>query len=365
MVILSSYSSDSDSADSSSSDDVSSLRSNSLNLKNSLLTATANSKHELNLETSQSESLRPDTFNEYIGQEKLKEALKISMTAARNRNDVSTMGHVMLYGPPGLGKTSCAYLIAKELGTSIKTFSAPALDRPKDIIGILMSLNAGDVLFIDEIHRLNKVTEELLYPALEDFEVDLNSGKDSSSRVMRLKINKFILVGATTKLGYISAPLRDRFLHVHRMQYYTHKELAEIIYKSSKKLQISIDEAATLEIATRSRGTPRIANRLLRLVRDYADHLQASLINLDIAERALDLYEIDKYGLDKMDKRILEVLIENYKGGPAGLETIASLIGEDKNTVEEYYEPFLIQSGLLLRTQRGRVVTEKGLEYCK
>jgi len=364
MVILSSYSSDSDSADSSSSDETISSSSNS-STRNSLLAATTNSKLELNLETNQVESLRPDNFNEYIGQEKLKEALKISMTAARNRNDVSTMGHVMLYGPPGLGKTSCAYLIAKELGTSIKTFSAPALDRPKDIIGILMSLNAGDVLFIDEIHRLNKVTEELLYPALEDFEVDLNSGKDSSSRVMRLKINKFILVGATTKLGYISAPLRDRFLHVHRMQYYTHNELAEIIEKSSKKLQITIDRAATLEVATRSRGTPRIANRLLRLLRDYADHLRVSAINLDIAERALNLYEIDKYGLDKMDKRILEVLIENYKGGPAGLETIASLIGEDKNTVEEYYEPFLIQSGLLLRTQRGRVVTEKGLEYCK
>jgi len=364
MVILSSYSSDSDSADSSSSDETISSSSNS-STRNSLLAATTNSKLELNLETNQVESLRPDNFNEYIGQEKLKEALKISMTAARNRNDVSTMGHVMLYGPPGLGKTSCAYLIAKELGTSIKTFSAPALDRPKDIIGILMSLNAGDVLFIDEIHRLNKVTEELLYPALEDFEVDLNSGKDSSSRVMRLKINKFILVGATTKLGYISAPLRDRFLHVHRMQYYTHNELAEIIEKSSKKLQITIDRAATLEVATRSRGTPRIANRLLRLLRDYADHLRVSVINLDIAERALNLYEIDKYGLDKMDKRILEVLIENYKGGPAGLETIASLIGEDKNTVEEYYEPFLIQSGLLLRTQRGRVVTEKGLEYCK
>ncbi len=364
MVILSSYSSDSDSADSSSSDETISSSSNS-STRNSLLAATTNSKLELNLETNQVESLRPDNFNEYIGQEKLKEALKISMTAARNRNDVSTMGHVMLYGPPGLGKTSCAYLIAKELGTSIKTFSAPALDRPKDIIGILMSLNAGDVLFIDEIHRLNKVTEELLYPALEDFEVDLNSGKDSSSRVMRLKINKFILVGSTTKLGYISAPLRDRFLHVHRMQYYTHNELAEIIEKSSKKLQITIDRAATLEVATRSRGTPRIANRLLRLLRDYADHLRVSAINLDIAERALNLYEIDKYGLDKMDKRILEVLIENYKGGPAGLETIASLIGEDKNTVEEYYEPFLIQSGLLLRTQRGRVVTEKGLEYCK
>ena len=311
------------------------------------------------------ESLRPDNFDEYIGQEKLKSALKISMDAARKRQDIASMGHVMLYGPPGLGKTSCAYLIAKELGTSIKTFSAPALDRPKDIIGILMSLNTGDVLFIDEIHRLNKVTEELLYPALEDFEVDLNSGKDSSSRIMRLKINKFILVGATTKLGYISAPLRDRFLHVHRMQYYTHEELAEIISKNAKKLLVNINSSGLMEIASRSRGTPRIANRLLRLVRDYADHLEADLINEQVAHKALDLYQIDKYGLDKMDKKILEVLIQHYKGGPAGLETIASLIGEDKNTVEDYYEPFLIQSGLLLRTQRGRVVTEKGLEYCR
>ena len=308
---------------------------------------------------------RPENFDEYIGQERLKQTLSISINAAKKRNDLASLGHVLLYGPPGLGKTSCAYLIAKELGTTIKTFSAPALERPKDIIGILMSLSPGDVLFIDEIHRLNKVTEELLYPAIEDFEVDLNAGKDDSTRIMRLKINKFILVGATTKLGYISAPLRDRFLHVHRMEYYNENELAEIISRSANKLALKMADDALLEVATRSRGTPRIANRLLRLVRDYAEHLEKDLLDLETAKKALDLYQIDKYGLDNMDKKILEVLINNYQGGPAGLETIAGLIGEDKNTVEDYYEPFLIQSGLLLRTQRGRIVTEKGLEYCK
>lgn len=309
--------------------------------------------------------LRPENFDEYIGQERLKQTLSISINAAKKRNDLASLGHVLLYGPPGLGKTSCAYLIAKELGTTIKTFSAPALERPKDIIGILMSLSPGDVLFIDEIHRLNKVTEELLYPAIEDFEVDLNAGKDDSTRIMRLKINKFILVGATTKLGYISAPLRDRFLHVHRMEYYNEEELGQIIEKSASKLSLEIENKALLEIAGRSRGTPRIANRLLRLVRDYSEHLEKDSLDLETAKKALDLYQIDKHGLDNMDKKILEVLINNYQGGPAGLETIAGLIGEDKNTVEDYYEPFLIQSGLLLRTQRGRIVTEKGLEYCK
>ena len=317
------------------------------------------------LQSEQGNQLRPKSFDEYIGQSRLKETLSISINAAKKRQDLASLGHVLLYGPPGLGKTSCAYLLAKELGTSIKTFSAPALERPKDIIGILMSLSPGDVLFIDEIHRLNKVTEELLYPAIEDFEVDLNAGKDDSTRIMRLKINKFILVGATTKLGYISAPLRDRFLHVHRMEYYGEEDLAEIIRRSAAKLALDIDQQALLEIARRSRGTPRIANRLLRLVRDYAEHLEKDSLDFDSAIKALDLYQIDKFGLDNMDKKILEVLVQHYQGGPAGLETIAGLIGEDKNTVEDYYEPFLIQSGLLLRTQRGRIVTEKGLEYCR
>ena len=330
--------------------------------KSNKLSAKASSA---DLQSEQGNQLRPKSFDEYIGQSRLKETLSISINAAKKRQDLASLGHVLLYGPPGLGKTSCAYLLAKELGTSIKTFSAPALERPKDIIGILMSLSPGDVLFIDEIHRLNKVTEELLYPAIEDFEVDLNAGKDDSTRIMRLKINKFILVGATTKLGYISAPLRDRFLHVHRMEYYGEEDLAEIIRRSAAKLALDIDQQALLEIARRSRGTPRIANRLLRLVRDYAEHLEKDSLDFDSAIKALDLYQIDKFGLDNMDKKILEVLVQHYQGGPAGLETIAGLIGEDKNTVEDYYEPFLIQSGLLLRTQRGRIVTEKGLEYCR
>ena len=350
MAIVSSYEQDGDAANKATKSKTKNLdpKPNSADLNNE--------KHN---------NLRPESFDEHVGQERLKQTLSISINAAKKRSDIASMGHVLLYGPPGLGKTSCAYLIAKELGSNIKIFSAPALERPKDIIGILMSLNQGDVLFIDEIHRLNKVTEELLYPAIEDFEVDLNAGKDDSTRIMRLKINKFILVGATTKLGYISAPLRDRFLHVHRMEYYTEEELSQVIAKSAAKLSLKINDEALLEVASRSRGTPRIANRLLRLVRDYSEHLEKNLLDLETAQKALDLYQIDKHGLDNMDKKILQVLIEHYQGGPAGLETIAGLIGEDKNTVEDYYEPFLIQSGLLLRTQRGRIVTEKGLEYCK
>jgi len=309
------------------------------------------------------DNLRPSSFDDYIGQSKLKKILEISISAAQKRKDLASLGHIMLYGPPGLGKTSCAQLIAQELGTKAQVFSAPALERPKDILGILMSLQEGDVLFIDEIHRLNKVTEELLYPALEDFQIDLNSGKGASSRVMRFDINKFILVGATTKLGFISAPLRDRFLHVHRMEYYETHELAEIILRNTSKLQIEISEPACLQIAKRSRGTPRIANRLLRLVRDFAQHKDILEVDLDFAKQALDLYKIDAYGLDNMDVKILSALLDKYQGGPAGLETIASLVGEDKTTIEDYYEPFLIQSGFLMRTQRGRVITDKARAY--
>lgn len=330
---------------------------------NSLLNAEP-TKVDLSIENKSSNNLRPNNFDEYIGQKELIKSLKISISAAKKRKDISSLGHLLLYGPPGLGKTSLAYLLASELGTEAKIFSAPALERPKDILGILMSANDGDVIFIDEIHRLNKITEELLYPALEDYQIDIGSGKGTSSRLMRLEINKFILVGATTKLGFISAPLRDRFIHIHRMEYYSKEELAQIIQTNAKTLGLKLDQPAALVIAARSRATPRIANRLLRLVRDFAEHSNISEVDQETCNQALNSYRIDQAGLDNMDRKILSSMLKHYNGGPVGLETIAAITGEDKTTIEDYYEPFLIQSGFLLRTQRGRMLTEQGLKYC-
>jgi holliday junction DNA helicase RuvB len=330
--------------------------------KSQILDSVANTTDQ-KIESDELNNLRPQSFKDYIGQEKLQEILKISIAAAKQRKDLASLGHIMLYGPPGLGKTSCAYILAKELGTNAHVFSAPALERPKDILGILMSVQEGDVIFIDEIHRLNKITEELLYPALEDFEVDLNSGKSESARVMRFALNKFILVGATTKLGFISAPLRDRFIHLYRMEYYNDNELAQIVSRNCPRLNIELTEEAKMLIASRSRGTPRIANRLLRLLRDFAHYKKRNLVCKDIANEALNLYQIDNAGLDAMDQKILYTMIDKYKGGPVGLETISMLVGEDKATIEDYYEPFLVQSGFLMRTPRGRIVTDKAHEY--
>ena len=308
-------------------------------------------------------SLRPQDLNEYIGQARLKELLRVCIGAAKKREDITSIGHFLLYGSPGLGKTTAAIILSRELGTEAKIFSAPALAQPKDIIGVLLSLNPGDVLFIDEIHRLNKITEELLYSAMEDYVLDLTVGKSHTARVTRLPVNRFVLVGATTRLGTLSSPLRDRFVHVYKMEFYSDNELVQIIKNSSKILKYEITEDAALEIAKRSRGTPRIANRLSRLVRDYSQHENISLTKKEDTVAALELFKVDPNGLEESDKQLLRIIIESYDGGPVGIEALAATLGEERQTIEDCYEPYLLQVGFLARTTRGRVATEACYKY--
>ncbi len=300
-------------------------------------------------------SLRPKSLHEYIGQEKLKEWLNVSIKAAKARGDA--LDHVLFYGPPGLGKTTLARIVANEMGARMYATSGPAFERPRDILGLVHQLQQNDVLFIDEIHRLSRVAEELLYPALEDFVIDLNAGKGAATRTMRLPLPKFTLVGATTKAGSIANALRDRFGFICRLEFYTQEELGEIISRSASLMNLSLEDAAVKLIAIRARGTPRIANRLIRLVRDYGQYKGFQTLTSALTEEALNIYQVDELGLDLTDRKLLEILIDQYDGGPAGLETLAATLGEDSATVEEVCEPFLIQQGFLQRTARGRVAT--------
>ena len=306
-------------------------------------------------------SIRPKTFETYIGQSALKETLKISIEAAKKRE--LPLDHLLFYGPPGLGKTTLAGVIAEQMGVEIKITSAPALERPRDIIGILMSLKGGEILFIDEIHRLNKVAEEILYPAMEDFVLDMTTGKSQTVKTMRIPLPKFTLIGATTKAGELSGPLRDRFGIVHRLEFYTEDELSQVIKRTAGILDIKIDEEGAHAIARRSRGTPRIANRLIKRVSDFALVKYDGKINKDIANESLDILKIDEYGLDTTDRTLLKLIIEKFDGGPVGIETIAAAIGEDVRTLEDVCEPYLLQAGLIQRTPRGRKVTPQTFRH--
>lgn len=305
--------------------------------------------------------LRPNTLESYIGQENVKSNMRVFIEAAKQREEA--LDHVLLYGPPGLGKTTLSNIIANEMNVSIKTTSGPAIERPGDMAAILNGLNEGDILFIDEIHRLNRMIEEILYPAMEDFVIDIVIGKGSSARSVRLDLPHFTLIGATTRIGLLTAPLRDRFGVIHRLEPYTVKELKTIIKRSCQVLHIAIDEKGAEEIARRSRGTPRIANRLLKRVRDFAQVKYEGDITEEVAKSALDLLEVDKMGLDLIDRKMLLSMIEKFNGGPVGLETVAVSIGEASETIEDVYEPYLIQLGYIQRTPRGRVVTKNGYEH--
>ena len=306
-------------------------------------------------------SLRPQTLDDYIGQKKTKENLKIYIEAAKQRGDV--LDHVLFYGPPGLGKTTLAGIIANEMGTHMKVTSGPAIEKPGEMAAILNNLQEGDVLFVDEIHRLNRQVEEVLYPAMEDYAIDIMIGKGSSARSIRLDLSKFTLVGATTRAGLLTAPLRDRFGVIHHLEFYTEDELAKIILHSAKVLDVEVDPEGAREMAKRSRGTPRLANRILKRVRDFAQVKYDGKITREVAAFALDLLEVDKYGLDQTDRLLLTTIMEKFSGGPVGLDTLAAAVGEDAGTIEEVYEPYLIKNGFINRTPRGRVATELAFHH--
>ncbi len=305
--------------------------------------------------------LRPKTFDDYIGQDKVKENLRVYIEAAKLRGE--PLDHVLLYGPPGLGKTTLSNIIANELGVNIRITSGPAIEKPGDLAALLTNLNPGDVLFIDEIHRMSRAVEEILYPSMEDFAIDIITGKGQMAASYHLPLPKFTLVGATTRAGQLSAPLRDRFGVILRLELYNNEQLAEIITRSAGILGIPIDEGGAMELASRSRGTPRIANRLLKRVRDFAQVVSNGVITYDVAKTALDRMEIDSLGLDQNDRRMLLAMIRNYNGGPVGLDTIAAAVGEEAVTIEDVYEPYLMQIGFLSRTPRGRCVTPLAYEH--